>query len=139
MLKPEPQNVPQAEPLLSEESKHSVHEIQENALPQESSETVENSDNNSNSSPDSEEERVAIPFKLPLQLDFDDLAAALMEKNQKSKLNCVVEKKRADEIIDHQPKTAQLPFGINLTTDPRYEHISGERIAIVCESGNVQR
>lgn len=65
--------------------------------------------------------------------------STLMERNQKSKLNCIVEKKRADEIIDHQAKMAQLPFGINLRTDPRYEHISGERIAIVCESGNVQK
>lgn len=65
--------------------------------------------------------------------------STLMEKNQKSKLNCIVDKKRADEIIDHQPRMAQLPFGINIRTDPRFERISGERIAIICESGNVQK
>lgn len=54
-------------------------------------------------------------------------------------MNCVVEKRRAEEVMDHQPKTVRLPFGVNLTTDPRYEHITGERMAIFCESGNDQR
>jgi hypothetical protein len=63
----------------------------------------------------------------------------LIEKNQKSRMNCVVEKKRAEEIVDHQPKTLRLPFGVNLTTDPRYERVSGERMAIFCESGNMEK
>ena len=63
----------------------------------------------------------------------------MMEKNQRSRMNCVVEKRRAEEIVDHQPHTIQLPFGVNLTTDPRYEHISGEKMAIYCESGKDQR
>lgn len=54
-------------------------------------------------------------------------------------MNCVVEKRRAEEIVDHQPHTIRLPFGVNLTTDPRYEHISGEKMAIYCESGKDQR
>lgn len=62
-----------------------------------------------------------------------------MEKNQRSRMNCVVEKRRAEEIVDHQPHTIRLPFGVNLTTDPRYEHISGEKMAIYCESGKDQR
>lgn len=72
-------------------------------------------------------------------MDFDDLAGALMEKNQRSRMNCIVEKKRAEEVVDHQPKTVALPFGVNLTTDPRYERLSGEKMAIFCESGNMQR
>lgn len=62
-----------------------------------------------------------------------------MEKNQRSRMNCVVEKKRAEEVMDHQPKTVRLPFGVNITTDPRYEHVTGERMAIYCESGHDQR
>lgn len=54
-------------------------------------------------------------------------------------MNCVVEKKRAEQVVDHQPKTINLPFGLNLTTDPRYEHITGEKMAIFCESGNVEK
>uniref|UniRef100_A0A069DUS4 Uncharacterized protein n=1 Tax=Panstrongylus megistus TaxID=65343 RepID=A0A069DUS4_9HEMI len=80
-----------------------------------------------------------IQLKLPLQLDFDELAGSLIEKNQRSRMNCVVEKRRAEEVMDHQPKTVRLPFGVNLTTDPRYEHVTGERMAIFCESGNDQR
>lgn len=66
-------------------------------------------------------------------------AQSLMEKNQRSRMNCVVEKKSAEEVTDHQPKTVRLPFGVNITTDPRYEHITGERMAIYCESGHDQR
>lgn len=62
-----------------------------------------------------------------------------MEKNQRSRMNCVIEKKRAEEVMDHQPKTVRLPFGVNITTDPRYEHVTGERMAIYCESGHDQR
>ncbi|KDR16740.1 hypothetical protein L798_09268 [Zootermopsis nevadensis] len=54
-------------------------------------------------------------------------------------MNCVVEKRRAEEIVDHQPRTIRLPFGVNVTTDPRYEHVSGEKMAIYCESGKDQR
>lgn len=54
-------------------------------------------------------------------------------------MNCIVEKKRAEEVVDHQPKTVRLPFGVNLTTDPRFERLTGERMVIICESGNVQR
>lgn len=103
-----------------------------------------NNSNESTNNESSESEENNIQFdnggaKIPLQIDIDDLMSTLMEKNQKSKLNCIVDKKRADEIIDHQPKMAQLPFGINIRTDPRFERISGERIAIICESGNVQK
>ncbi|PSN43906.1 hypothetical protein C0J52_03682 [Blattella germanica] len=86
-----------------------------------------------------EQDNTPIQIRLPLQLDFDELAGALMEKNQRSRMNCVVEKRRAEEIVDHQPRTVRLPFGVNVTTDPRYEHVSGEKMAIYCESGKDQR
>ncbi|XP_065204890.1 uncharacterized protein Msr-110 [Planococcus citri] len=87
----------------------------------------------------SQSQSAPIQIKLPLQLDFDELAGTLMEKNQRSRMNCVVEKKSAEEVTDHQPKTVRLPFGVNITTDPRYEHVTGERMAIYCESGHDQR
>lgn len=115
-------------------------EINSNSVDDDSSNSSsDDSSSSSDSSESDEEERTPIHIKLPLQLDFDDLAGALIEKNQKSRMNCIVEKKRAEEVVDHQPKTLRLPFGVNLTTDPRYEHLSGERMAIFCESGNVQR
>lgn len=129
----EPQK--QAEPLQTDETKNSNN--QDAASSQQDKE--ESSDSSDNSSESDDEEERPIHIKLPLQLDFDDLAGALMEKNQRSRMNCIVEKKRAEEIVDHQPKTVNLPFGLNLTTDPRYERLSGERMAIFCESGNMQR
>lgn len=132
LLQDEP--LPRHEPLTAEESKN-TREIKDNSITQDRDEASESSD----SSSESDEDERPIRIKLPLQLDFDDLAGALMEKNQKSRMNCIVEKKHAEEVVDHQPKTVALPFGVNLTTDPRYERLSGERMAIFCESGNVQR
>lgn len=89
------------------------------------------------SSESEEDEKSQLPAHLPM--DLEELAGALLEKNQKTKMNCIVEKKKAEEIVDHQPKVIRLPFGVNLTTDPRYEKLSGERMVIVCESGTFQR
>lgn len=95
----------------------------------------ESEENTSTEDQDNQEERIHI--KLPLQLDLDDIAGAVM--NQKSRMNCVVEKKRAEEVVDHQAKTLRLPFGVNLTTDPRYERVTGERMVIMCESGDAEQ
>lgn len=129
----------QADNVQAEESSRHVKEIQDNNVSQES-DSVDNSSDSESSNESEEEERVTpIHIKLPLQLDFDDLAGAIIDKNQRSKMNCIVEKKRAEEVVDHQPKTVRLPFGVNLTTDPRYEHVTGERMIILCESGSLQR
>lgn len=57
----------------------------------------------------------------------------------RSRMNCIVEKRRAEELVDHQARNVRLPFGLNLTTDPRLERVTGERMAIFCESGNEHR
>ncbi|XP_026480856.1 PAX-interacting protein 1-like [Ctenocephalides felis] len=88
---------------------------------------------------DSDEEGHTVQFKLPLQLDFDELAGALIAKNQRSRMNCVVEKRRAEEVVDHQPRSIHLPFGVNLTTEPKFQRVTGERMAIFCESGHEAR
>ncbi|KAK9743527.1 hypothetical protein QE152_g8546 [Popillia japonica] len=113
-----------------------VDEISDNKITKERTES--SSAPVDNSSDESDEDEKTVHIKMPLELDFDDLAGVLMEKNQRSRMNCIVEKKRAEQLVDHQPKTIQLPFGLNLTTDPRFEHLSGERMAIFCESGNEQ-
>lgn len=117
-----------------------IDEVSDNKIANEKPEVVPAPVDSSSSSEESDEDdEKTIHIKMPLELDFDDLAGALMEKNQRSRMNCIVEKKRAEQMVDHQPKTIQLPFGLNLTTDPRFEHVSGERMAIFCESGNDQR
>ncbi|GJQ76980.1 hypothetical protein Trydic_g15176 [Trypoxylus dichotomus] len=113
-----------------------VEEVPDNKVSDEKAESTSSPIDASSEEGDEDEKTVHI--KMPLELDFDDLAGALMEKNQRSKMNCIVEKKRAEQVVDHQPKTIQLPFGLNITTDPRFEHLSGERMAIFCESGNEQ-
>lgn len=136
----------QPEALIQEEpTAKTGNKRQVDALKKEASKTKEIEDNNIDSSDSSSddsssesEEEPKVHFKLPLQLDFDDLAGTLIAKNQRSKMNCIVEKKRAEEVVDHQPKTLRLPFGVNLTTDPRFERLTGERMVIICESGHMQ-
>lgn len=132
----------QSDPLQAEEHQKETKEMETNNIDNDVDSSSGSSDRSSESSESNEteeEERTPIQFKLPLQLDFDDLAGALIEKNQRSRMNCIVEKKRAEEVVDHQPKTIRLPFGVNLTTDPRFERLSGERMIIVCESGHIQK
>ena len=132
----------QPEALVQEEPEaRQTNDIQQQEKEKEKDASQESKDSDSDSSSESEDEEDEKPIhiRLPLQLDFDDLAGALMEQNQRSRMNCMVEKKRAEEVVDHKPKTVALPFGVNLTTDPRLERISGERMVIFCESGNMQR
>jgi hypothetical protein len=63
----------------------------------------------------------------------------MFERNHRSHMNCVIEKKKAEEIVDEQSKPLPALLGINLTTDPRYLHFTGEKMAISCDSGNDHR
>ncbi|XP_049862500.1 uncharacterized protein LOC126355954 [Schistocerca gregaria] len=78
-------------------------------------------------------------FKLPLTLDFDDLAGSLVERNLRARMDCVVEKRRLDQTVAQPARELRLPFGLNVSTAPRLEHSTGERLAISCETGRDQR
>ncbi|KAH1011540.1 hypothetical protein HUJ04_000889 [Dendroctonus ponderosae] len=129
--------LPQPEALKQDETKQKKRQSESTEIPKKDIKEIDDNSVDDDSSDDSSEEP-KVHFKLPLQLDFDDLAGSLIAKNQRSKMNCIVEKKRAEEVVDHQPKTLRLPFGVNLTTDPRFERLTGERMIIICESGNMQ-
>ncbi len=53
----------------------------------------------------------------------------------RSRMNCVVERRRAEELIDTPAKIMQLPFGLNLTSEPKKQKVTGERISIFCDDG----
>ncbi|XP_075224856.1 msr-110 isoform X3 [Lycorma delicatula] len=139
------QDNPQAQPLIQQQSQNEQEEPSSYQHLVDPLQSDESSDNKHETMlpppppPSTADTPSIMQIKLPLTLDFDDIAGSLMEKNQRSRMNCVVEKKRAEEVMNHQPKTVRLPFGLNVTTDPRYEHITGERMAIFCESGHDQR
>lgn len=63
----------------------------------------------------------------------------MLDRNHRSHMNCIIEKKKAEEIVDEQPKPLPPLLGINMTTDPRYLHFTGEKMAISCDSGNDHR
>lgn len=48
-------------------------------------------------------------------------------------MNCVIERRRAEELVDNAPK--MTPFGFNFNNEPK-KRVTGERMAIFCESGN---
>ncbi|CAG9858547.1 unnamed protein product [Phyllotreta striolata] len=127
----------QVDPLHAEEPTSSTKELTNHVDDDSSEGDSDESDSDSEEVPNREPLR---PSKAAAAspMDMDELISHLLEKNQKSKMNCVVEKKKAEEFVDHLPKTVRLPFGINLTTNPRFEKLTGERMVIVCESGTLQ-
>lgn len=48
-------------------------------------------------------------------------------------MNCVIERRRAEEMVDNTPK--MTPFGFSFNAEPK-KRVTGERMAIFCESGN---
>ncbi|XP_037283191.1 uncharacterized protein LOC119176142 [Rhipicephalus microplus] len=71
---------------------------------------------------------------MPLKLQLDPLAGQMLKKNQRAQVSCVVEKKKASEVIAHEPRTLMTPFG-NMTTEPRMVHLTGERMIFSCLTG----
>ncbi|XP_053956529.1 uncharacterized protein LOC128862113 isoform X1 [Anastrepha ludens] len=143
--------LPRAEALLGRENSDevdlqnldkdvSVKKVEIKAAPTQVTATAtddsDSSDNDNSYSDVDDTEELKYPGKVPLELDLSDLAAALLQNNKKSRMNCVVERKHAEEIVDSPSKTVALPFGVNLTTDPKKARITGERISIYCEGGN---
>lgn len=63
----------------------------------------------------------------------------MFDRNHRSHMNCIIEKKKAEEIVDEQSKALPPLLGINMSTDPRYLHFTGEKMAISCDSGNDHR
>lgn len=51
----------------------------------------------------------------------------------RSRMNCVIERRRAEELVDNAPKLTT--FGFNFNSEPK-KRVTGERMAIFCESGN---
>ncbi|KAG4078711.1 hypothetical protein HA402_015301 [Bradysia odoriphaga] len=146
MLEALQQELPNAEALL--QSKMEIHDNdiskdqkdeteKKDEKMTEAPQTSDNESESDSSFSDSDEsgEMNRVHIKLPLELDLSELANAILENNQKSRMNCVVERRRAEEFIDAPSKTMQLPFGVNLTTDPKRKRVTGERMAIFCESG----
>lgn len=94
---------------------------------------VENINENSDEddSNDIENELKRVHIKLPLDFDLSELAHNILMNNQKSRMNCVVERRRTEEVDEPQPMN---PF-MALMGEPKKEKVTGERIAIFCETG----
>lgn len=114
------------------------------AEPEKKETSAENHDDDEDDESDSDESADMnnanrVHIKLPLDLDLTELAHAMLRQNQKSKMNCVVERRRSEEMVDSSLKTMRLPFGMAFNTEPKQQKVTGERIAIFCETGNEPR
>jgi hypothetical protein len=78
-----------------------------------------------------------VRVKMPLDFDLTELAHNLLMNNQKSRMNCVVERRRTEEA----PKPMN-PFSAFLDIEqlqqPK-EKVTGERVSIFCETGGEQQ
>lgn len=93
----------------------------------------ENGDHDEDDDDYDDDEFPPVHIKLPLQFDFDEIAGTLIQE-ARSRVSCVVERRRADQVLDGPNNNS-----IDNTTDSRYQRLSGERVAILCESGNPQQ
>jgi hypothetical protein len=91
-------------------------------------ETINVTEEDDSNSIDNEMKRVHV--KLPLDFDLTELAHNILMNNQKSRMNCVVERRRTEEV---EPKSMN-PF-MNLLNEPKKEKVTGERLSIFCETG----
>lgn len=89
----------------------------------------ENSDDEESNDIESELKRVHI--KLPLDFDLSELAHKMLINNQKSRMNCVVERRRTEDVEEPKPMN---PFNIFMN-EPKKEKVTGERLSIFCETG----
>ncbi|XP_046920407.1 msr-110 isoform X1 [Dermatophagoides farinae] len=75
---------------------------------------------------------------IPLSLRMSGRAGEMinaMGDDEKGHVNCVIERKTANQIIASEPKKLMTPFG-NITTDPRLVHLTGEKLIFSCHSGD---
>ncbi|XP_059620430.1 nuclear transcription factor Y subunit beta [Phlebotomus argentipes] len=141
------QDLPKAEALQAQSSTYKENSLQNdekysspNGKDDPDAESIPASSSDSDSESESNENGDVnrLQIRLPLEFDLNDLTNALLEGNQKSRMNCVVERRRSEEFVDSPAKTMQLPFGLNISSDPKKQRITGERMAIFCESGSSQ-
>lgn len=92
-------------------------------------ESRDEDDDEINNEIDGEMKRIRI--KLPLDFDLSELAHNILMQNQKSRMNCVVERRRTEEVEEPKPMN---PFNAFMN-EPKKEKVTGERIAIFCETG----
>lgn len=144
------QELPKAEALLSgremrdsdmqslDDNKKDVETITIKSKASDSESDASASSDNSFSDGDESDElnRDRVHIKLPLELSLSDLANSVLQNNQKSRMNCVIERRRAEELVDGPPKMMQLPFGVAVNMEPKKRRVTGERMAIFCESGS---
>lgn len=89
----------------------------------------DNTEDEETNSIDANVKRVHV--KLPLEFDLSELAHNILMNNQKSRMNCVVERRLTEEV--EEPKQMN-PF-LAILKESKKEKVTGERLSIFCESG----
>jgi hypothetical protein len=91
-----------------------------------------NAENELDSNDNEREDMRKIRVKMPLDFDLTELAHNLLMNNQKSRMNCVVERRRTEELNENQNN----PFSALFEEEQKpKEKVTGERVSIFCETG----
>jgi len=139
MLEAMQQELPRAESLQSREATKIVQDLSHDEMnhPNKKDDTnpdeVEtiNSENSIDNDEDSNDMLKRIRVKMPLDFDLTELAHNILMNNQKSRMNCVVERRRTEEVNEN----SMNPFSAFLEEEKPKEKVTGERVSIFCETG----
>lgn len=129
----------QPEALIQDDQK-ADHEATEKATSENAStkQPVEEPQDSSSSEENDEADQIAMKLKLPMQIILNELADVLAEKQERQETNCIIEKRVSEQLVDRAPQMPRFPFGFG-RPDARQEHITGEKIIIICKAGNGER
>lgn len=133
------QDSPQSEALLSQDASDNMQDLSKDEMNKPNKKDDANPDDveningehNEDDSDDIDAEMKRVHIKLPLDFDLSELAHNIMMNNQKSRMNCVVERRRTEKVDEPQ---AMDPFRA-LLNEPTKEKVTGERLSIFCETG----
>lgn len=133
------QDLPKPESLLSQEvNEKFVQDLSKDEMnkPNKKDQNVEDVENINENSDDEETNNIEtdmkrVHVKLPLDFDLSELAHNMLMNNQKSRMNCVVERRLIEEV--EEPKIRN-PF-LNFLNEPKKEKVTGERLSIFCDNG----
>lgn len=133
--------MPRPEALLSREvNENVVQDLSKDEMNKPNKKDETNPDDveniNADSSDDDESndiegEMKRVHMKLPLDFDLSELAHNILMSNQKARMNCVVERRRTEEVDEPKPMN---PFSVFMN-EPKKEKVTGERLSIFCETG----
>ncbi|XP_074116058.1 uncharacterized protein LOC141538475 [Cotesia typhae] len=133
------QNIDESSVKIKQPTAESKEEETQNDNQDDSKADNESANDNENDDDYNDSGFSPVHIKFPLQLDLDDLANTLMQQSR-GLVSCVVERRRSDGFVDGNNQVDNNNNNNNNNNDyQRPQRLSGERVVILCESGEPRR